>query len=221
MSRCLMPWYSSFVQRRHHFETAFESLLRARRVPYIAINEVKKSLLPSMLSAQAQSASSLKSFDFIAYGHGGNLLIEIKGRTLRQPKPRPLPADALPIRHRRPRTAQPRLECWATRDDIASLLRWQELFGPEFEAVLVFLYCWEVQPPDALYHDVFEHRGLWYSPRVVSARDYAAHMRTRSAKWGTVDLSPDTYRALSRPFLGDQDSFRPGPDIPALELYSG
>ncbi len=213
--------YSLSVQRRHHFETAFESLLRARRVPYIAINEVKKSLLPSMLSAQAHNASALKSFDFIAYGHGGNLLIEIKGRTLRQPKPKV--HTALPPRHRPvngPRRVNPRLECWATRDDIASLLRWQELFGPEFEAVLVFLYCWEIQPPDALYHDVFEHRGIWYSPRVVTARDYAAHMRTRSAKWGTVDLNPDTYRALSRPFLGDQNSLTLGPDIPALELYS-
>ncbi len=74
---------------------------------------------------------------------------------------------------------------------------------------------------DALYHDVFEHRGIWYSRRVVTARDYAAHMRTRSAKWGTVDLNPDTYRALSRPFLGDQAGYMPGPDVPALELYSG
>lgn len=217
-----LPWYSLSVQRRHHFEAAFESLLRARRVPYIAINEVKKSLLPSMLSAQAHNASSLKSFDFIAYGHGGNLLIEIKGRTLRAPRSRVIDPQALPPRHRRTRTsANPRLECWATRDDIDSLLRWQELFGPEFEAVLVFLYCWEIQPPDALYDDVFEHRGSWYSPRVVAAREYAAHMRTRSAKWGTVDLSPDTYRDLSRPFLGDQTGFMPGPDVPALELYSG
>jgi hypothetical protein len=207
------------VQRRHHFETAFESLLRARRVPYIAINEVKKSLLPTMLSRVPDSASALKSFDFIAYGHGGNLLIEIKGRTLRRPKSA-AHAAALPLRHRPRRASNPRLECWATRDDIASLLRWQELFGPEFEAVLVFLYCWELQPPDALYHDVFEHRGLWYSPRVVSAREYAAHMRTRSAKWGTVDLAPHTYRELARPFLDDQPGWRLGPDVPALELYS-
>jgi hypothetical protein len=224
-ARCLVPCYSSPVQRRHHFESAFESLLRARRVPYIAINEARKSLLPSMLSRMPQSGPALKSFDFIAYGHGGNLLIEIKGRTLRpptRPHPQVLTSDALPLRHRRVRpAANPRLECWATRDDIESLLRWQELFGPEFESVLIFLYCWQAQPADALYHDVFEHRGQWYSPRVVSVRDYAAHMRTRSAKWGTVDLAPATYRALSRPFVGDQNSFTTGPDIPALELYSG
>lgn len=212
------------MQRRHHYESAFESLLRARRVPYIAINEARKSLLPAMLSRVPHAAPALKSFDFIAYGQGGNLLIEIKGRTLRppaQPKPHVLTTDALPIRHRRASPTHPRMECWATRDDIASLLHWQELFGPEFESVLVFLYCWQVQPPDALYHDVFEHRGIWYSPRVVSVREYAAHMRTRSTKWGTVDLAPATYRELSRPFLGDQNSFTPGPDVPALELYSG
>jgi hypothetical protein len=34
------------TQRRHHYEAAFEQYLRATRVPYVAVDEAKKALLP-------------------------------------------------------------------------------------------------------------------------------------------------------------------------------
>ena len=34
------------AQRRHHYEAAFEGYLRQRRIPYVAVDEAKKSLLP-------------------------------------------------------------------------------------------------------------------------------------------------------------------------------
>ena len=90
------------AQRRHHYEAAFEHLLRSRRIPYIAVDEAKKSLVPSQVDQPRwtlDAADSIKSFDFVVYGRGTNVLAEVKGRRL---------AKGL------------RQECWVTEDDVAS-----------------------------------------------------------------------------------------------------
>ena len=46
------------AQRRFHYEQAFEYYLRANRVPYVAVDEAKKSLLP-----EGETLESLKSFE--------------------------------------------------------------------------------------------------------------------------------------------------------------
>lgn len=35
------------AQRRHHYEQAFEAYVRQERIPYVAVNEAKKALLPA------------------------------------------------------------------------------------------------------------------------------------------------------------------------------
>lgn len=58
------------AQRRHHYEQAFEAHLRAQRVPYVAVDEARKALLPEAgaMSISVPSLeggvtqSSLKSF---------------------------------------------------------------------------------------------------------------------------------------------------------------
>jgi hypothetical protein len=182
------------AQRRHHYEHAFEGLLRERRVPYVAVDEARRALLPRThtldpataspgIHATGQPASesgALKSFDFVIYGQGSNLLVEVKGRRL---------------------TAPTRMESWVTAEDVRSLSRWETLFGPEFEAAFVFLYWCECQPADALFEEVFEHAGRWYAARCVRVREYARHMRTRSQRWQTVDLSREAYERLAAPLM--------------------
>lgn len=93
------------AQRRHHYERAFEEYLRTRRIPYVAVDEARKALLPDnaplRLTAaveptaghEAADSVALKSFDFVIYGwdwsgRGGsgaghaesNLLLDVKGR---------------------------------------------------------------------------------------------------------------------------------------------
>lgn len=174
------------AQRRHHYEHAFEEYLRVRRIPYVAVDEARKALLPQSRPTQSpceSPADALKSFDFVIYGQGANLLIEVKGRKLSA---------------RRDGTG--RLECWVTRDDLDSLSRWQGLFGPEFQAAFVFIYWCDQQPPDALFQEIFEHRGRWYALRAVLVRDYLRAMRVRSNSWRTVDLPPRDFERLSVPF---------------------
>ncbi len=183
------------AQRQLHFELAFEEFLRARRIPYVAVNEARKSLLPSITppgGSIAGPAPSIKSFDFIIYGQGRNLLVECKGRRL--PTPR-VARSARSTPGRRP----PRLENWVTREDVASLARWERLFGAGFAAQFVFIYWSDAQPPDGMFHETWSHRDTWYAIRSVAVRDFAHAMRTRSERWGTVDLDQSDFERLAQP----------------------
>lgn len=194
------------AQRRHHYEHAFEGYLRGARIPYISVDEAKKSLLPPLVArgtrragvgalptegaGATRDAGSLKSFDFVVYGEGTNLLVEVKGRRLPQ------------IRLRDGSPAKARMDSWVTLDDIEALWRWRELFGPEFEPVFVFMYWCQGVPPDGLFVETIEHRGRWYTPRAIGLDAYTSAMRVRSPKWRTVCLSVSDFEALSVPFAG-------------------
>lgn len=228
------PHYFCFAERynhpmgqgRHHGERAFEAFLRARRTPYVSVNEARRSLIPG----DGPGGHDLKSFDFVAYtaatsAGGANLLVDIKCRRLPVPAApklklvgadgltRPTPPALATIRHR-----TPRLENWATREDIRSLRAWQNLFGPGFKAAFVFIYWSEAggqaepsnQPPDGLFDEVFlleTPLPRWYAVRGVLLDDYEPAMKDRSARWQTVDLSPHQFERLSggfgRTWLGD------------------
>src|SRR4051812_5735172 len=108
------------ADRSVHYEAAFEAYLRDKGIPYVAVDEAKKAMF---------SNAKLKSFDFVVYNKSGpNLLVDIKGRQLRG---------------RGGRT--PSYQTWATEQDVADLLQWQQVFGDGFEAVLMFVY-W-IDPP--------------------------------------------------------------------------
>ncbi len=179
------------AQRRRHYERAFEQYLRTARIPYVAVDEAKRSLLPDgarlkLADGGQGSGRTLKSFDFVVYGDNTNLLVEIKGR--RAP------------RRKDPTRVGGRLECWVTRDDIASLRAWERLFGPGFEGVIVFVYECDGQPPDGLFDEVIEEGGRWYAVRAIALDDYEGSMKTRSPRWGTVDLPREAFERLARPF---------------------
>lgn len=188
------------AQRRHHYEAAFEWFLRDQRIPYVAVDEAKKALLPLGASLRAEAADpdsgvpaqSLKSFDFVVYGSGLNLLVEVKGRKFVS-------------RSRKAPQARPaglRLESWVNSEDVRSMQAWQQLFGPEFRAAFIFLYWCDELPADGLFEEIVEHRGRWYALRAVMVDEYAESMRVRSPRWGTVHVDIATFRRISHPFRG-------------------
>jgi hypothetical protein len=129
----------------------------------------------------------VKSIDFIVHGPGGSrLLIDVKGRRF------PGGSDE-----------QRRWvwESWSTREDVAGLERWVTLFGPGYLGLLVFAY--DLQIPVARIESrdqAWTHNGRRYLFRAVDVADYRRHMRSRSPRWGTVDLSGRVFRQLVRPF---------------------
>lgn len=168
------------MQRRHHYEQAFESYLRSRRIPYVAVDEARKALLPGTTPAGAKTLdAALKSFDAIIYGQDVNLLVEVKGRR----------AAAFPSH----------LQNWVTLDDVESLSRWESLFGSGFEAAFVFIYWCQDSPPDGLFDEIFTHAGRCYALRVVRLTEYRSAMRLRSARWRTVHLATSSFARLATP----------------------
>ena len=195
------------AQRRFHYEQAFEHYLRANGVPYVAVDEAKRALQGP---ADQPGARKLKSFDFVVYSQSGaNLLIDVKGRKLslrKSAKPK-TPAAAGPALFdtaaARPATQPPAprsaMQNWVTRDDVSCLESWHAIFGQGFEPAFAYLFWCDSQPPDALFLEVFEFGKRWYAVLAVRLQDYTAHMRDRSAKWGTVSLPTDAFQQHARP----------------------
>ena len=159
------------ADRNIHYEAAFEGFLRERGIPYVAVDEAKKALFAD---------ARLKSFDFVVYNKAGpNLLVDIKGRQLRG------------------KSAGKSFQTWATEQDVADMLQWQQVFGEGFVAVLMFIY-W-IDPPLLPEPGMFEHKDRWYLALGVRLSEYQEHMRRRSVKWETVALPQAEFRSLARP----------------------
>ena len=190
-------------------------------MPYVAVDEAKKALVPEgqpllvqSTSTDSTTSAALKSFDFVIYGQGTNLLVEVKGRRIAR-RMLSNPASA----------PKSRLETWVTLDDVSSLQAWGRLFGPEFTPAFVFIYWCEEQPPDALFEEIFEHRGRWYALRAITLDDYAGAMKVRSLRWRTVHVPTSAFDRLSRPFAPASAAAagprltEPPPGPPVFEPY--
>ncbi len=178
---CLLSPVLTLAQRRFHYEQAFEHYLRANRVPYVAVDEAKKALLPP-----GEAMAAIKSFDFVVYTPARNLLVDVKGRMF---------GDASG-----PLVSNRRFESWVTEEDVEGLTRWQELFGSDFQAVFVFIYCLRQQPPDALFEEIFPFGDRWYTLCEAPLAAYREVMVQRSPKWRTVHVPQEDFRRISRPF---------------------
>jgi hypothetical protein len=165
------------MDRRNHYEAAFEDYLQQQRLCYVAVDETRRPPLGEGL---------VKSLDFIVFGAAGaRLVVDVKGRRF--------PAGP-PDKPRRV------WECWSTRDDIDGLNRWAALSGPNYRGVLVFAYhvLASVELP-ADTEDVWTYRGRRYLLRGIDADDYRRCMKVRSPRWDTVTLSRSDFRRLVRP----------------------
>jgi len=159
------------ADRSIHYEAAFEAFLRQRGIPCVAVDEAKRAIF---------SDAKLKSFDFVVYSKSGqNLLVDVKGRSLRD------------------RSRRRGFETWAEEQDVSDLLQWEQVFGEGFKAIFSFIY-W-IEPPLTPEPGMFEHRDRWYLLMGIPLDEYRDHMRRRSAKWATVCLKAEDFRSLARP----------------------
>jgi hypothetical protein len=165
------------VKSDNHYEAAFDAYLRKRGAAVVPVVEARRSYI---------DAEEVKSPDFIVAGPHAKLVVDVKGRkfvgTDRGGKPRR-------VWHN-----------WCERESVVSLARWAERLGDGFRGVLAFVYdlATHVELPAGT-PDQFVFRGRVYLLRGVAVGDYRAHMRTRSPRWGTVDLATDDFRAVVKP----------------------
>ncbi|MBX3439317.1 MAG: HYExAFE family protein [Planctomycetaceae bacterium] len=161
------------AKRSNHYDVAFEQFLRLLRRPYVSVNETRRALCRD---------DSLKSMDFIVYsGRTQNLLVDVKGRRF--------PSG----------NGSHRWENWATQDDIDCLLKWQEVFGSGFRALLVFAYHVVATDHDAGLEPCHTIRDRTYAFFGVWADQYGDAMRQRSPRWDTVWLPAQPFARLRAP----------------------
>ena len=169
------------ANRRFHYDRAFEHYLRANAIAYVAVDEAKRALTSDRRDQVLPT--KLKSFDFVVYSeNGSNLLIDVKGR-------------------KHAGNTGRSFQNWVTRDDVESLAKWSEIFGNDFEPAFAFLFWCDAQPPDALFHEVFEYGDRWYAVLAIKLSDYTPQMRDRSAKWDTVSIPAKTFTEYSGPLM--------------------
>jgi len=161
------------AKRDNHYEAAFEAFLRDRQVPYVAVDETKRSLL---------SDGSIKSLDFIVSCPGrAAWLVDVKGR-------------------RFPSGAQKQYwKNWSTRDDLRGLAAWERLFGGAARGLLVFAYLVVGDRAPLSADQLFEHRDRWYGFVGVQLQDYACYARPISVAWDTLAISTKSFRQIARP----------------------
>jgi hypothetical protein len=179
------------ANRDNHYEAAFEEFLRGRGVPYVAVDEAKRSVL--------SDGASLKSLDFLVssgldapVGLPGaenadaarrvTWLVDVKGRRF--------PSGDVHKQY---------WKNWSTRDDLLSLAQWEELFGEGFRGLFVFAYDVLGRRAPLAAEQLFEHRGSLYGFVAVTLTDYAGHARPISPRWDTWAMPADDFRRFARP----------------------
>jgi hypothetical protein len=163
------------ANRDNHYEAAFEEFLRSRGVPYVAVDEAKRSLL--------SDGNSIKSLDFIVSTHGGTTwLVDVKGRRF--------PSGDIQKQY---------WKNWSTRDDLQSLARWETLFGDAFRGLFVFAYDVLGDRAPLPAEELFEFRGSLYGFVAVPLADYAGHARPISPRWDTWAMPAAEFRRFAQP----------------------
>jgi hypothetical protein len=166
------------TKRHNHYEAAFESFLRIRRVPYVAVDEARRSW---------HGEESLKNLDFIVSPGRANApatqrwLIDIKGRHF-------------PSGDRKQYWRN-----WTTADELRSLGRWETLLGEQFTAALVFAYLIRGDMAPLPLAQLFPFRGQWYGFLAVKLEHYLSWAKQISPKWDTWSIPPAQFRSLAIP----------------------
>lgn len=161
------------ANRDNHYEAAFEGFLRERRIPYVAVDEARRSTLGD---------ATLKSLDFIVTSpRGERWLVDVKGRRF--------PSGE----------ARQYWKNWSTRDDLWSLARWQQVFGEEFSGLLVFAYNVTGERAPLPREQLFDFRGGLYGFLAIRVEQYAQHARLISPRWDTLAMPTSIFRSLVEP----------------------
>lgn len=163
------------ANRANHYESAFEAYIRSLKVPCVAVDEAKRAV--------GVVDEGVKNPDFLLYPRGGlNLVVEVKGK--------------------RGKTAEGRRawENWVTTDDLDGLVRWQELFGPGFRAILAFVYAEKAGPfPLPSGNGAFVFRNREYRFWAIELDEYVRHLVSRGPAWRAVAMARKEFRRRVRP----------------------
>jgi hypothetical protein len=161
------------AKRDNHYEAAFEAWLRSLGLPYVAVDESRRSSL---------GERSLKSLDYIVSPPRlpQSWLVDVKGRQF-------------------PTAGHQYWRNWSTAEELASLAAWEELMGKQFGGLLVFAYNVVGDQAPLPAEELFAYRTSLYGFVGIRLDHYTSFAKQLSARWNTVTVSIPRFRALARP----------------------
>jgi hypothetical protein len=163
------------ANRDNHYEAAFEEYLRSHGVPYVAVDEARRSVL--------SNGASIKSLDFIVSAPGQIAwLVDVKGRRF--------PSGEEQKQY---------WKNWSTADDLRSLAQWEEFFGDNFRGLFVFAYDVLGNRSPLPAEELFEYRDKLYGFVAVPLSAYMGHARMISPRWDTLAMPTAEFRRHARP----------------------
>jgi hypothetical protein len=163
------------ANRDNHYEAAFEQYLRSHGVPYVAVDEARRSVL--------SNGASIKSLDFIVSAPGQIAwLVDVKGRRF--------PSGEEQKQY---------WKNWSTADDLRSLAQWEEFFGDNFRGLFVFAYDVLGNRSPLPAEELFEYRDKLYGFVAVPLSAYMGHARMISPRWDTLAMPTAEFRRHARP----------------------
>lgn len=158
-----------------HYERAFAEWLRAERIPYVSVEQVRRP---------ADDAGPMKNFDFLVHSPAGpHYIVDVKGRRF-------------PNVTRRGETYW---ENWVHLSDLEGLLAWEKHFGEGYTSLLVYCYWLQLPPGEPVARKTVTSRGRDYLLVAVPARTYAENCRRRSLRWQAVSVPAKTFCGLAKP----------------------
>jgi hypothetical protein len=166
------------AKRDNHYEAAFENWLRWIRVPYVAVDEAHRSVMPRMSLPER----TIKSLDFIVSppASPGAWLVDVKGRQF-------------------PTAGRQYWRNWSTADELEGLASWESLFPGTSTGLLVFAYNVVGDRAPLPSEELFVYRDRLYGFVGIRLDHYASFATPLSARWGTVSVPIAKFRALARP----------------------
>jgi hypothetical protein len=232
------------ANRDNHYEAAFEEYLRSRGVPYVAVDEARRSLL--------SDGASIKSLDFIvsvpasarkkstdcedsiqgmeigvsvpasARDKSTDCKDSIQGMEIDVSAPVKI-AWLVDVKGRRFPSGDGSKQYWknwSTADDLRSLALWERLFGSNFCGLFVFAYdvLGDRSPLPA--EELFRHRGKMYGFVAVPLSAYLGHARLISPRWDTLAMPTAKFRHYARP-LSELLELPAGAERCAIDVGAG
>jgi hypothetical protein len=163
------------ANRDNHYEAAFEEYLRAHGVPYVAVDEARRSIL--------SNGASIKSLDYIVSAPAQVAwLVDVKGRRF--------PSGDEQKQY---------WKNWSTADDLRSLAQWEQLFGSNFYGLFVFAYDVLGDRAPLPAEELFDYRNKLYGFVAVPLSAYVHHARRISPRWDTLAMPTAEFRRHARP----------------------
>lgn len=161
------------MKRANPYEAALEAWLLGRRVPYVAVDETRRSLL---------GGQSLKSLDFLlTSSQGVTWLVDVKGRRFSGGR------------------AGRYWKNWTTLEDVRGLAQWECLLGAAGRGLFVFAYEVRGDRAPVAWDELFLYRDRLYAFLATPVAEYAQAARLLSPRWGTVCMPAAQFRRLARP----------------------